>query len=85
MAKPMKTLELHYPMIQFLIMIIISQNVLQVVDIYSVIHCQYTVCYSSRYMIVSTKISIERFDSSLYNYQKKDNYIIDDYLNKNLL
>ena len=30
-------------------------------------------------MIVSTKISIERFDSSLYNYQKKNNYIIDDY------
>ena len=29
-------------------------------------------------MIVSTKISIERFDSSLYNYQKKNNYIIDD-------
>ena len=59
---------------------IISQNLLQVVDIYSVIHCQYTVCYSSCYMIVSTKISIERFDRSLYNYKKKDNYIIDDFI-----
>ena len=30
--------------------------------------------------IVSTKISIERFDSSLYNYQlKKNDYVIDDY------
>ena len=35
-------------------------------------------------MIISTKISIERFDSSLYNYQKEDNYIIDDYFNQNL-
>ena len=52
---------------------------MQVVDIYIVIHCQYTVCYSSCYMIVSTEISIERFDSSLYNYQKKDNSIIDDH------
>ena len=28
-------------------------------------------------MIVSTKISIERFDSSLYNYQERNNYIIE--------
>ena len=67
-----------------LLLKIISQNLLQVVDIYSVIHCQCTVCCSSYYMNVSTKISIERFDSSLYNYQKKDNYIIDDYFNQNL-
>ena len=27
MAKPMKTLELHYPMIQFLIMLLIIQQI----------------------------------------------------------
>ena len=36
MAKPMKTLELHYPMIQFLIILIISRSV-KTISIVSVV------------------------------------------------